>query len=224
MSSLLIEELPKLGIEADNDIVSYLIELLETEGVDLCAEWLDSASHGEKSAEAQRLAQRAFEFLRSDRSNIGGNSDPLPDNSIPVDTSTEPASCCPENVNVCSNAKSVVSSNVKYGPRETNDTELDKALKREIVQRYACVEVQTVHIDEDGQYFSSGVALDNLEQDATIPTNTNAARVRQQQHEIRLSQKLKHLEEQEKLRQQKLKQQQRDERERLRCQKKERHK
>ncbi|GIX63278.1 capsule biosynthesis protein, putative [Babesia caballi] len=225
MAAVLQAGLAGLGLEPDEDIVNYLVELLEAEGAEACAEWLESATTANQAEAARKLADDALTSLQASKENANHAhatssttgaeaaediADPLQGIDIAFATAKTTGSAAPNTTETAA-------------ARQMN-LELDKDLRREIVQRYACVEVQTVHLDENGQVYSSGVSLRDLESDVVIPTNDNAARVRQEQHERRLSQKQQHLEVQEKQRQQKLKQQQREEKERLRCQKKERQK
>ncbi|ORM41725.1 uncharacterized protein BXIN_2779 [Babesia sp. Xinjiang] len=214
MAAVLEAGLPGLGIDCDNDLVSYLLDLLEGEGVDVCAEWLESAATVPDTGAARKLAEAAFSSLNAGGSVVSTSVTAVGDPLEGLDLALTSAKASSE----------VSHTNSLNSNLWQHNGELDKDVRREIVQRYACIELQTVHLGEDGQVCSSGVALRDLEEDVVIPVNDNAARVRQEQQERRLSQKQQHLEAQAKQQQQKLKQQQREEKERLRCQKKERQK
>ncbi|GBE60689.1 capsule biosynthesis protein, putative [Babesia ovata] len=223
MAAALKAGLPRLGLDPDEDIVNYLIALIEAEGPAACAEWLESAATGDHGDAALELAEAASAELRgqpddggisretgsssANSGTTGDSGDPLDSLDIAIDAAK-----------AAGNAARTTNSGSGWGQKHN----LDKGVRREIVQRYACVDIQTIHIGDDGQVCSSGTTTRSVEKETDIPTNDNAARVKQEQHARRMSQKQQHLEAQEKQRQQKLKQQQHDEKERMRCQKKER--
>ncbi|GFE54870.1 tyrosine kinase abl, putative [Babesia ovis] len=215
MAAVLEHGLPKLGIDADCDLISYLVDLLYTEGVDACAEWIESASTAPDSHKCHSLAEEAFASLKATTTEGTTAFDLKVDNALDgVDIALAAAKAAAINTNTTSGNANAWNRN----------QELDKDVKREIVERYACVELQTIHLGDDGQVYSSGVSLRDLEEDVVIPVNDNAARVKKEQQQRRMLQKQQHMEAQAKQQQQKLKQQQREEKERLRCQKKERQK
>ncbi|EDO06532.1 hypothetical protein BBOV_II005810 [Babesia bovis T2Bo] len=213
MASVLESGLPALGIECDSDIVEYLLELLESEGIDACAEWIAGASADCDSSKARALAEEAFTALKNNSTSSVSEisvADALQHVDIAL-AAAKAAAECPKSSSLNTSAWD-------------RSVELDKDVKREIVERYASVELQTLHLDENGQLYASGVSLRDLDDDVALPVNDNAARVKKEQQERRMMQKQQHIDAQAKQQLHKLKQQEREERERLRCQKKERHK
>ncbi|CDR94125.1 hypothetical protein, conserved [Babesia bigemina] len=223
MATVLRAGLPRLGLDPDEDIVDYLIALIEAEGPEGCAEWLESAATGDHGDAARELAEAAFAELSGTPAESGGARELM----SPIVSSGAAAEMGDplDSLDVAiDEAKAAGNATRTTGPGSgwQQNSNLDKGVRRELVQRYACFDLQTVHIGEDGQVCSSGTTTRNVEKEVAIPTNDNAARVAQEQYARRMSQKQQHLEAQEKQRQQKLKQQQHDEKERMRCQKKER--
>ncbi|KAK1443690.1 hypothetical protein BgAZ_205660 [Babesia gibsoni] len=223
MAAILLEWLPKIGLDADEDLSTYLLEIIEVEGVESCVEWLESATNGDHSNEIKAFVNEVYASITNDKKREQEEMQHKSQLERTLDNSVDEI-IRKLNCNKLSHRNGTTNGKSANG-KMRGISGLDNHVKRDIVQKYASVEVKTLHLDDDGNFYSSGVAVDNNDgEDANIPANTNVARVRQQQNEIRLSQKQKHQEEQEKARQQKIDKQKREEMEKLRCQKKERHK